>query len=295
MKRKILLLHRIKNSGLASFITQLLIVLLLFSCSEKENKVLSSSNSIHYVLVNGYPEVYVETNDEDKTVELLIPYNSSLNEGKVKLNLQISNYATSNIDPEKEYDLMEPLIIEIIAEDGSIAKYTLNTLKCEGGKSAVIVSDTQNDIIPLYRQGDFFMNANIVLDKAFNANVPIYYIMLKSLKGTDDWNLPSQLFYYDNGKIVDKDDVFDAFQGTILHKEFLMKGISQVYVIGVSSMGCVLGTCRGAFRRKYELTLISNAHAEPIGYRDESAIDECNQKFQEENLGLLIKADELEF
>lgn len=209
--------------------------------------------------------------------------------------MQISQYATSNIDPEKAYDLTETLIIDVISEDSSVASYTLNAKKCEGGKSAVIVSDTQNDIIPLFRQESFFLNANIVLDKAYAANVPIYYIMLSSLKGTSDWDLPSQLHYYDNGKIVDKNDVVDAFQGTILHKEFLLNGISKVYVIGVSSMGCVKGTCYGAYDRKYDLTLISDAHDEPIGYRDETSIDACNQIFQENNLGQLILANDLEF
>ena len=103
--------------------------------------------------------------------------------------------------------------------------------------------------------------------------------MLSSLQGTNDWELPAQLNYYDNGAIVDKDDVFDAFDGTILHRELLLKGISKVYLIGVSSMGCVRGSCVGAMDRKYDLVLVSNAHSEPIGYREETAIDECNDLF----------------
>ena len=276
-----------------SCVVQIVLISILISCSKNDKEELSSLNSINNLIVNNHMEVYTEINVEKKTVDMLIPFNSTLSLEKVKLILQISKNAISNIDAEKEYDLTNPMAIEITAEDKSVATYTLNAKKCEGGKSAIIVSDTQNDIIPLYRQSEFFENANIVLDKAYKANVPIYYIMLKSLKGTSKWDLPSELHYYGNGKIVDKDDVYDAFDGTILHKEFLNNGISKVYVIGVSSMGCVIGTCRGANKRKYEVTLISNAHSEPIGYREESAIDDCNQIFLDENLGQLIQSSEI--
>ena len=188
---------------------------------------------------------------------------------------------------------LPPLMITGITSLSNI--YVISSSGASRVSSAVIVSDTQNDIIPLYRQESLFTCANLVLDKAFNADIPIYYVMLSSLSGTPNWDLPSQLHYYDNGKIVDKDDVFDAFEGTILHKELLTKGISKVYVIGVSSMGCVLGTCRGSVKLKYELTLVEDAHDEPIGYRDESAIDQCNQIFLHENLGQLVVAENIVF
>lgn len=284
----------IKNFNISKFIF-LLIFLAFLSCSKEATTELSSSNNLNNLTVDDYQEVYVEINNDDKTVELLIPYNSLLNLNRVKLNIKISKNATSNINPTMEYDLTDAFQIEIIAEDGSRAIYTLNAQKCEGGKAAIIVSDTQNDVLPLYREEEFFKNANIVLDKAYNAEVPIYYLMLESLMGTDDWNLPSQLHYYNNGQMVDKGDEYNAFNGTILHRELLINGISKVYILGVSSMGCVIGTCRGGANLKYEITLISNAHDEPIGFREESAIDQCNQKFISEGLGQLIMAEDLEF
>lgn len=293
MENEILIEKR--NRNLTTLFITYMVALALLSCSKDETKDLSSSNSLDKVVVEDFHEVYNEINNNNNTVELLIPYNSLLDVTQVKLSIQISENATSNINQGKSYNLTEPFLIEIVAEDGSIAKYTLYAQKCEGGKAAVIVSDTQKDILPLYREEVFFEKANMVLDMAFNADVPIYYLMLTSLKGTDDWNLPDQLHYYENGKLVDKDGTFDGFDGTILHREFLINGISKVYVIGVSSMGCVLGTCRGASRLKYKLTLISDAHDEPIGYRDESAIDECNQRFSNENLGQLIEAEDLVF
>lgn len=278
----------ILNSALALFL------LFLFGCTDIDGD-LSSLNALKLVTVENHPEIYSEIDEQDKTVELLIPFHSVLPIDKVKLRLRISPDASTNIDSSVEYDLSEPLIIDVVAEDKTTSSYLLRAKKCEGGNSAVIVSDTQNDVLPLYRQESFFTNANIVLDKAFEAEVPIYYVMLTSLKGTPDWDLPGLLHYYDNGEMVDKGDYMDSFEETILHKEFLKKGINKVYVIGVSSLGCVLGTCKGAAIRKYELTLISNAHSEPIGFRVESSIDECNDRVLRESLGQLVEAVDLEF
>jgi nicotinamidase-related amidase len=295
MNTKSILQFAAKSHQPILYLSSILLILILCSCSGKDNKELSSSNTINKLSVVDHSEVYIEVNSDDKTIEMLIPGNSQLQIEKVKLKLLIHANATTNINSSIEYDLSNPFEIQVTAEDNTISVYTLNATVCEGGKSAVLVSDTQNDIIPLFRQSDFFNNANNVLDKAFDADIPIYYIMLKSLKGTHKWDLPEQLHYYDNGLIIDKHDVMDAFDRTILHKELLSKGISKVYVIGVSSMGCVMGTCRGAVKLKYELTLISDAHSEPKGYREESAIDQCNEEFENSNLGSLIKADELEF
>jgi nicotinamidase-related amidase len=278
-----------------TILIQICILFVITSCNEDKVKTLSSANALRSIYIENFSEVYTNINSTEKTVEILIPFNSSLTIDKIKLKILISEKATVNVDPEVEYDLSEPFIIEIIAEDNSSAEYTINAKKCEGGKAAVIVSDTQNDIIPLYRQDEFFLNTNKVLDKANSAEVPIYYVMLKSLKGSSDWDLPEQLHYYDNGAIVDKDDIFDAFDGTILHKELLLKGISKVYVVGVSSMGCVRGTCTGAISRKYDLVLVSDAHAEPIGYREESAIDQCNELFQSVEGCELILANDVIF
>ncbi len=284
-----------KNSIKFHYLLSAIIALFLISCSTGETEVLLTGNSLLNVSVNDYSEIYTGINEEEKTVEFLIPYNSLLKIEKVQLTLSLSINATSNIEPDRDYDLSEPLKIEVTAEDSSVRTYTLNAKKCEGGKSAVIVSDTQIDIIPLYRQEAFFKNINIVIDKAYQADVPIYYIMLTSLKGTDRWNLPPQLHFYDNGILVDKEDVVDSFQGTILHREFLLNGISEVYVVGVSSMGCVRGTCVGTYQRKYKLFLVSDAHSEPIGYRQESSIDKCNADITLYGYGELVLAEDIAF
>ena len=273
-----------------------LIVLFMISCSKDADKKLSSSNTLNYLYVENYPEINIEFDQANKTVEFLIPYKSSLSIQKVKLHLDFSENATSNIDPDKEYDLTSPLIINIIAEDKTIATYTLNSKKCEGGKSALLVCDIQKGWLPVFRDASFFLNSNIVIDKAFDAKVPIYYIMAASLKGSPSWDLPEILHYYENGKIIDKNDN-NSFANTTLHKELILNGISKVYVIGLASMGCILSTCKGGALLKYDLTLVSDAHDEPTSYWEftEQDIDKCNQIVNDSGIGKLVLANDLEF
>jgi nicotinamidase-related amidase len=287
---------KMRSFHVRTMLAWFLLVMFMISCSKDGDKKLSSSNTLNYLSVENYPEIYIEFDRVNMTVELLIPYKSLLSIQKVKLHLDYSEYATSNIDPEKEYDLTTPLIIKIIAEDNSIALYTLNSKKCEGGKSALLVCDIQKGSLPVFREDSFFLNSNIAIDKAFDAKVPIYYIMDASLKGSILWNLPEILHYNENGKIIDKNDN-NSFTNTILHRELLLNGISKVYIIGLSSMGCILSTCKGSAPLKYDLTLISDAHDEPTSYWEftEADIDKCNQIINDSGIGKLVKAKDLEF
>jgi len=281
---------------LGTSLVRILLVLLMISCKKEAGEILSAENTLNYLSVENHPEIDIEIDRENNTVELLIPYNSSLSIQKVKLHVDVSENATSNIDPEKEYDLTNPLKIVVVAEDNSVANYTLHSKKCEGGKSALLVCDIQNGSLPVFRETSFFLNSNIVIDKAFDSKTPIYYIMAASFQGSPAWNLPEALHYYENGKIIDKYDN-NAFTNTILHKELLINGISKVYIIGLSSMGCILSTCKGSSNLKYDLILISDAHDEPTSYWEftEDDIEKCNQIILNSGIGKLIKANDLQF
>jgi Isochorismatase family len=283
----------------------LFLVLLLFlvTCKTDIRNIMTRSNGeplstekeITYIYIPRYHEIYIEIDNQNKEVLLLVPSKSEINLSEVQLNFSFSDNATSNFKKEKKYNLTKNMKIKVVAEDRSKAVYTIIAQRVQGGKSAVIVSDTQNDIIPLFHQEEFFKNANIVIDKANKANVPIYYIMLKSLKGFDAWEIPEELHFYDDGIIVDKGDTVDSFEGTGLHKELLLKGIDTVYVIGISSLGCVLGTCKSASSKKYNVFLVRDAHDEPIGYRTAESVEQCNLKVERNNYGELIYAKDLEF
>jgi nicotinamidase-related amidase len=287
---KIRLLH------VATSVALFFLLLFIFSCGKDVGVILSSENTLKYLSIENHPEVNIEFDQEHNTVELLIPFNSALSVQKVKLQADISEKATCNIESGKEYDLTAPLSIKVVAEDNSVATYTLNSKKCGGGKSALLVCDIQIGFLPVFREASFFLNSNIVIDKAFDANIPIYYSMDASSKGSPNWGLPEILHYYESGKIIDKNDN-NAFTNTILHRELLINGISKVYIIGLASMGCILSTCKGSAELKYDLTLISDAHDEPTGYWEftEGDIEKCNQIILNSGIGKLVKAADLEF
>ena len=255
----------------------------------------SQAHILQDVSVPGYPEVYTEIDHETKKVLLIIPFKSQLELDSVPLSVGIGPDAKSNIVVGEKYDLTKPFALKITDKDKSTVSYAIEASKCDGSKSALIISDTQNDIIPLYRQTRFFENSNLVMKKAYKAKVPIYYIMLSELKGSSKWDLPPQLLNYKTGIIVDKPNTVDAFEVESFYVGLLKKGIGRVYVIGVSSMGCVKGTSEGAIKRKFDLVLVSNAHSEPIGYRDEAAIDECNELFKNRADVKLVSAKEVVF
>ncbi len=119
--------------------------------------------------------------------------------------------------------------------------------------------------------------------------------MLSGLKGTPKWDLPPQLTQYKTGIIVDKPHTVDAFEVESFNIDLLKKGIGRVYVVGVSSMGCVKGTSEDALKKKFDLVLVSDAHSEPIGYREESAIDKCNEIFNKMKGITIISTNKVDF
>jgi nicotinamidase-related amidase len=279
------------------------------SCSDKTNTLVEKEDPIEEDIIDDEPlssdktlyyfkttdeASYSEIDNQNKVVEIFIPYKSDLELEKLKMDIKISPTATSNIVSGIEYDMTDSFNFVITAEDSTSISYTIIANKCDKDKVAVILSDTQIDIIPLFRQDAFFENVNSVLNKASIGEVPIYYIMLASLKGTGRWDLPSQLIYQE-GTIVDKPNTMDAFEVTSFRIELLKAGIGTVYVMGVSSMGCVKGTCEGAISNKFDLYLVSDAHAEPIGYRTEESIDECNEIFKNISEATLILAADVSF
>lgn len=267
------------------------------SNSSEPNKYKSDENNLTSFTLEDLPEAVISINREDNTIRLLFPFLCGVNLNNLKINFKTSAKATSNLVSGNEYDLTKTKSLIITSESGIENKFLITAEICS--KTAIIVSDTQNDIIPLYNQNEFFININKVIDKAYRAGIPTYYVMLTSLIVNGDssaWNLPNQLSVYSNSTLVAKNDIFNAFdQSTILHKSLMEKSIGKVVIVGVSSMGCVIGTCRGAFDLKYDVTLISNAHGEPIGYRPESSVELCNSTFLNEKLGVLLSADDLSF
>jgi len=257
---------------------------------DKENELVSFT-------IEGPSESLVSIDKQQKTIRLLFPFLCDINLENLIINFTIPLKAESNLVSGNSYNFTSPQELIITSKSGLENVYEISAEVCSG--TAVIISDTQNDIIPLYNQGEFFENINMVIDKAHDAAVPAYYIMLRALIVNGDssaWKLPSQLSVYDDAILVPKANIFNAFDNsTVLHQSLMKRGIGKVIIVGVSSMGCVIGTCRGTASLKYEVTLISDAHGEPIGYRPVTAVAQCNTTFINEKLGRIITAAQLSF
>ncbi len=283
------------------FFTCLLFTSIVFSScsnsSEPSEKPGDKENELVSFTIDGPSESLVLIDKQQKTIRLLFPFLCNVDLENLIINFTISLKAESNLVSGNSYNFTNHQNLIITSKSGLENMYEISAEVCSG--TAVIISDTQNDIIPLYNQGEFFENINTVINKAHGAGVPAYYIMLKSLIVNGDssaWRLPAQLSVFDDAILVPKANIFNAFDNsTILHHSLMKRGIGKVIIVGVSSMGCVIGTCRGAASLKYDVTLISDAHGEPIGYRPVTAVEQCNKTFINENLGRIIAAAELSF
>jgi len=287
------------KSFIQLFLFLLIPVVFIFcsNTSEPKNDPYANENDIINFSLDNVPEAHVSIDKEEKTIRLLFPYRCKVDIKKLTIKFGTSMKATTNLLSGGEYDFTNPQTLIITSASGIENKYLISAEICS--KTAIVVSDTQNDIIPLYNQNEFFQNINVVIDKAHEVGIPTYYVMLTSLIINNDssaWNLPDQLHRYDDGILIEKDNIINAFDySTILHNSLLERGIGKVIIVGVSSMGCVIGTCRGAAELNYDVTLIRNAHGEPIGYRPESSVELCNTTFMNENLGTLLLVNDLSF
>ncbi len=81
--------------------------------------------------------VFISINSGDKTVEMLIPYNTEVEIKKVKLSVNVSEKASVNIDPEIEEALFEILqglnkrmTILLVSHDLGFVSQKVNSVIC---------------------------------------------------------------------------------------------------------------------------------------------------------------------
>lgn len=254
------------------------------------------ANELMSFTISDVYEAYASIDEDLKTVRLLFPFHCNVDLANITVDFEVPMRASCNMEPGT-HNFTSPKALTITSVVGEENIYTVSAEICSG--TALLISDTQNDIIPLYNQDEFFTKINTVIDKAHNAGIATYYIMITDLiEGSDStkWFLPDELHRYDEGELVAKGPITNALDYTTgLHHRLLEKGIGKVVIVGVSSMGCVLGTCRGASALKYDVTLVRDAHGEPTAYREITAIELCNETYINEGHGQIITAEELTF
>lgn len=137
------------------------------------------------------------------------------------------------------------------------------------GKAALLVVDMQRNMFEqthAVADGlDLLATVGDLIARARAAGAPVVFVRNCGSAGDPDepgsvgWELTPALPRRSAEPVVDKKSP-DAFEGTNLRSLLLSRGVRRVVVTGLQSEFCIAATCRGAARRGYGVTLVSDAH-----------------------------------
>lgn len=137
-------------------------------------------------------------------------------------------------------------------------------------KKALLLIDFQTGMFsednPVYNGDQLLGNIQYLLNKARQANIPIFYIQHmapvgRSLeKGTPGWCIHPRIYPESEDTIIQKTTP-DSFHHTCLNQELRNLQIEHLFLAGIQTEVCLDTTCRRAFSLGYEVTLITDAHS----------------------------------
>jgi nicotinamidase-related amidase len=135
---------------------------------------------------------------------------------------------------------------------------------------ALLVVDMQNELLDgdnaVPRAAEVMEQTAALLRAARAAGALVVHIQNDGTPGspyepgTHAWEIHPSVAPLPNERVVNK-TVDDGFDGTDLEQLLAADGVSRVAVAGVQSEMCVSATIRGAFARKLEVVLATDAHA----------------------------------
>ncbi len=158
--------------------------------------------------------------------------------------------------------------------------------------TALLIIDVQQGLFakhtPIYKAGELLANINMLVRRAHEDGVPVFYIQHNSekvlVKGSLDWHLHSALQPQRIDYIIHKQHG-NAFEDTPLQAALQSKQVTRLVITGLVTHGCVKATCLGARQLGYEVLLVSDGHS---NYSQDGGrlIDKWNQKLSTENCEL---------
>ncbi|MBT2636852.1 cysteine hydrolase family protein [Bacillus sp. ISL-39] len=135
---------------------------------------------------------------------------------------------------------------------------------------ALVIIDVQNT---MFLEGEEVFNGNELLQgikalikQARLAKIPVVYIQHNETtgypleNGTYGWEIHSEISP-EEGEIVVQKTTPDSFLKTTLDQKLRKKGIEHLFLVGIQTEICVDTTCRSAFSKGYEVTLVSDLHS----------------------------------
>ena len=141
--------------------------------------------------------------------------------------------------------------------------------KLRGDAIALLVIDFQVGLFkkptPIYHAAEILANANILIQKARLAGIPIVYVQHCNnsflQKDTPDWQLHPELLSPEIGDLRIYKRHGSAFQDTALEQELEARHVGELVICGLVTHGCVKAACLDACQLGYRLTLAADGHS----------------------------------
>ena len=164
-------------------------------------------------------------------------------------------------------------------------------------KTALLVIDVQQGLFhkshPIYKENELLDNINSLVDRAHQAEAPVFYVQhcdeRDLAQGSEGWQLHPRLHPLKTDGSVFKHKG-NSFEETNLDALLKAKGVETVVITGLVTHGCVKNGCLGARALGYRVTLVQDTHS---NYSAKAAelIVEWNQKLAAEGVELRPAAE----
>lgn len=137
-------------------------------------------------------------------------------------------------------------------------------------KTALVVIDVQNAMFleedPVFQGEKLLQNIKQLIAMARISDVPIFFIQHNEAagrpleNGTFGWEIHSEIGPSEMDTVIQKTTP-DSFFKTNFDELLQSRMIEHLVLVGIQSEICVDTTCRRAFSKGYEVTLVSDAHS----------------------------------
>jgi nicotinamidase-related amidase len=138
-------------------------------------------------------------------------------------------------------------------------------------KTALVIIDVQNGLFniedfPIYQEKVLIKNLLLLIKKARNAKIQIFYIQHNDSKGerletgSENWKIRSEIMPRSEDIIIQKRDS-DSFLNTSFDEELKKYEINHLVIAGLATPMCIDTTVRSAFSHGYTVILIQDAHS----------------------------------
>jgi len=129
--------------------------------------------------------------------------------------------------------------------------------------TALLVIDVQNEVVARAHERDRVVATIAALvENAREAAVPVIWVQQTDAElreGSDAWRIVPELTPAADEPVVTK-EYGDAFEATLLESALDWLGVGHLVVTGAQTDQCVRCTIHGAFTRRYDVTLVTDAH-----------------------------------